>query len=54
MFNDSRKERIIINIRNLNIVIQTNVYFLSFQSNLIILIKSYRFFNVIDYINFFY
>ena len=54
MSDKSKKERAMINIRGLNVVIQIDVYFLSLQSNLISSVKDYRYIIVIDYINFFY
>ena len=54
MLNEFRKKRAVINIRDLNVVIQIDVYLLSLQLDLISFIKDYRYIIVIDCVNFFY
>ena len=43
-----RKNKIIVDIRNFNVIIQSNVYFLSFQTNIFILIRDCKYIFVID------
>ena len=54
MSDEFKKERAVINIRDLNVVIQIDVYPLPLQSNLISFMKDCRYIIVIDYVNFFY
>ena len=50
---DQRKDRIVIDIRNLNVIIQSNVYFLFFQSEIIITVRDCDYISVIDCFAFF-
>ena len=54
MSDEFKKERAVIDIRDLNAVIQIDVYFLSLQSDLISFMKGYRYIIVIDCASFFY
>ena len=51
---NERKERVVINIKNLNVITQSNAYFFSLQSNIIILVRKCSFISIIDCFNFFY
>lgn len=50
----NRKNRMIVNVRELNVVIQSNAYFVSLQSNIIQMINDCFFISVIDCFEFFY
>ena len=52
--NEKKKKRVIIDIRNLNVIIQSNVYLLSLQSNIIWLITNCEYIIVINVTFFFY
>ena len=54
MSNEFRKERAVIDIRNLNVVTQIDVYLLPLQSDLISSMKNCRYIIVIDCVSFFY
>ena len=52
--NDERKKRVVIDICDLNVIIQSNVYSLSLQSNIIQLMTEYDYIIIIDATFFFY
>ncbi len=54
LINDKKKKRVVINIRNLNVITLFDVYFLSLQSNIISTIKRCNYLFVIDCASFFY
>ena len=54
IINDEKKNRVIIDIRELNVIIQSNVYFFSLQTNIIFAIRNCFFIFVIDAFDFFY
>ena len=51
---DQRKNRIVIDIRNFNVIIQSNVYFLFFQNEIIMIVRNCDYIFVIDCFAFFY
>ena len=51
---NQRKDRIVIDIRNLNVITQSNVYFLSLQSEIIMTVRDCDYIFVIDCFVFFY
>ena len=51
---EERKDRMIVDIRDLNVIIQSNVYSLSFQTNILSLIRDCKYIFVIDCFAFFY
>ena len=54
LFNDNKKDRIIVNIREFNKIIKFDVYLLSFQSNIIIIIIETLYIFIINDNNYFY
>jgi hypothetical protein len=52
--NDKKKERVIVDIRELNVITLSNAYSLSFQKNIIAVIKKCQYLFVIDCAFFFY
>ena len=52
--NDERKSRAIINIRELNVITQSNVYSLSLQSDIIVVVRDCKYISIIDCSAFFY
>ena len=52
--NNERKDRVVVDIRDLNVIIQSNAYSLSLQSNIIQLITECSYIIMIDAISFFY
>ncbi len=54
LINDKKKERIIINIRDLNVITLLDAYFLSLQSDIISTIKKCNYLFVIDCASFFH
>ena len=52
--NEKKKKRVVVDIRNLNVIIQLNVYSLSLQLNIIQLIIDCEYIIVIDVASFFY
>ena len=49
-----KKKRLIIDIKNLNIIFTDDVYFMSLQSEIIALVINFDFILVIDAFKFFY
>ena len=54
IINNEKKKRVIVNIRDLNAIIQSNVYFLSFQTKIIFVVIKCQYIIVIDCFEFFY
>ena len=54
MINNEKKKRVIIDIRDLNAITQSNVYFLSFQTKIIFVVIKCQYIIVIDCFDFFY
>ena len=52
--NDERKNKIVIDIKKLNVITQLNVYFLSLQTNIITIIKDCFYISIINTFVFFY
>ena len=52
--NDERKNRIVIDIRNFNVITQSNAYSLSLQNEIIVAIRDCQYIFVIDCSTFFY
>ena len=51
---NQRKKRIVIDIRDLNVITQSNVYFLSLQSEIIVVVRHCNYISIIDCFVFFY
>ena len=51
---DQRKKRIVIDIRDLNVITQSNVYFLSLQNEIIVAVRHCNYISIIDCFVFFY
>ena len=54
LFFDERKNRIVINIRDLNVITQLDVYFVSLQSNIILIVRDCAYITIINCVFFFY
>ena len=51
---EERKDKVIVDIRDFNVITQSNVYSLSLQTNILTLIRDCKYIFVIDYFAFFY
>jgi hypothetical protein len=54
MINNQRKDRVVIDIRDLNAIILFDAYSLSLQSDVISAVKECKYFSIIDCVSFFY
>ena len=51
---DQKKNRIVVDIRELNAVVQSNAYLVSFQTNILTAVSDCNFISIIDCLDFFY
>ena len=49
-----RKERVIVNIKNLNKIIELNTYFMSLQTDITTFVVDCSYISIFDVVNFFY
>ena len=54
LFFDERKNRVVVNIRDLNVIIQFDVYFVSLQSDIILIVRDCAYITIINCVFFFY
>jgi hypothetical protein len=54
MINEEKKNRVVVNIRNLNKIVESDSYSMSLQSNIIATVSEAKFISVIDAVVFFY
>ena len=53
-FVENKKDRVVIDIRSLNAMIQSDAYFVSLQSDILMIVSECHFISVIDCVDFFY
>lgn len=52
--NNERKRCVVVDIRDLNVIIQSNVYSLSLQIDIILIVRDCSFITIVDCFAFFY